>query len=207
MEKNNRDIKFEIENVFVDIQRKTDYKNNKNKSSYLINYKNIFHTIYEIIFHLYILILFEILFYIFFIIKVEKKEIIKLIVEFSNYIKQNIQNNVDYIVINNYFQYIRSESMIFCNSITNDYKSKKNIELRELCFIFIYVNTTIFFFMNICHYCLYKSLSKIAFTFTKIIMFLIFCGCFEYLFFILIISKYKIITKEESLCILLSNMN
>ena len=206
--KRNTDIKLEIENVFVDIEEKKGYyKVELSPTSYLCNYKNVFHAVYEIMFHLYILMLFEILFYICFITKVEKEEIIKLIIEFSHYIRKSIQDNVEHVVIYNYLQYIRSNSMPFCDGIKDNYQSKKNISLRDTCFLFIYINTIIFFTMNVLHYCIYRSFRKIMSTFFKIVIFLVFCGCFEYLFFVMIISKYKIITKEESLCIFLSNVN
>lgn len=164
-----------------------------------------FSSAYDIYFHLYGIMMFEIFFYLYYIVRIEKKNVIQLIQSFAHYTMHVLNAQIDLSNLKEYIFKIATQNPI-CNSLLSNFENKEDADTIENCIHYIYCLNLLLIVLTICHYCIYRSVKKIGKSLLKTLFFMLFCGVFEYLFFICIIMNYKIISKEESLCYFLNEI-
>lgn len=191
---------------------------NENKNSYLIEedklgyieYANAYLKTLMInnfekmlinIFHIYILVTFEILFYFYYIVKIEKKEILDIILSFAS----QIHNFID--ISSKEKQEIISRSQNVCNSINSNYYDKTNNDLFKTAMNIVLISTAIMFILFMVHIYMFKNIKRLLKIIFSSLFFLVIVGCFEYLFFKNIVLNYRIIDNNIAICYFTKGLN
>lgn len=153
------------------------------------------------IFHIYMLVTFEILFYFYYIVKIEKKEILDIILSFAS----QINNFID--ITNKEKQIIITKSKNICDNINNNYYDKTNNELFETAMNIILISTAIMFILFMVHIYMFKNMKRLFKIIFSSLFFLVIVGCFEYLFFKNIVLDYRIIDNNIAICYFTKGLN
>lgn len=153
------------------------------------------------IFHIYMLVTFEILFYFYYIVKIEKKEILDIILSFAS----QINNFID--ITNKEKQIIITKSKNICDNINNNYYDKTNNELFETAMNIILISTAIMFILFMVHIYMFKNVKRLLKIIFSSLFFLVIVGCFEYLFFKNIVLDYRIIDNNIAICYFTKGLN
>ena len=153
------------------------------------------------IFHIYILVTFEILFYFYYIVKIEKKEILDIILSFAS----QIHNFID--ISSKEKQEIISRSQNVCNSINSNYYDKTNNDLFKTAMNIVLISTAIMFILFIVHIYMFKNIKRLLKIIFSSLFFLVIVGCFEYLFFKNIVLNYRIIDNNIAICYFTKGLN
>lgn len=153
------------------------------------------------IFHIYILVTFEILFYFYYIVKIEKKEILDIILSFAS----QIHNFID--ISSKEKQEIITRSKNICDNINNNYYDKTNNELFETAMNIILISTAIMFILFMVHIYMFKNVKRLLKIIFSSLFFLVIVGCFEYLFFKNIVLDYRIIDNNVAICYFTKGLN
>lgn len=153
------------------------------------------------IFHIYILVTFEILFYFYYIVKIEKKEILDIILSFAS----QIHNFID--ISSKEKQEIISRSQNVCNSINSNYYDKTNNDLFKTAMNIVLISTAIMFILFMVHIYMFKNIKRLLKIIFSSLFFLVIVGCFEYLFFKNIVLNYRIIDNNIAICYFTKGLN